>query len=403
MGASIHVRMVLLLLVALIAASGTWGEPALNPETGLVGVLYAGDCYGNTPYLYMIDEPLFEITPLPASFHETKFTWEEMKRSMRQYMPRTYRDHVINHQVVMMSDTGFDLYTAKQLMWLKRGVIEAGQGIFMVGGYQGFGGKSPAPSWSGSSVADVLPVLCLEGEVWEGGFFRPMPVDRNHEFYTALKWGGVKPFDGMNIVKTRESAEEILRPSSTGPESPLLVYWETGEGSGLAHTSDLTPGWGEDFMDWDWYPDYVNNLIYLVARLDVPQDPNLLHAVRTALYTYRQQRGLAVSLADFVGKFGADFTPIEAGLAELQSMKQEANRLYTRQEYQAVLEKMEEISGKVQELNAKAIELKNRALMWVFLVEWMVVSATIMVCGYAVWTLMVKRRLYREMGATRFE
>ena len=154
-------------------------------------------------------------------------------------------------------------------------------------------------------------------------------------------------------------------------------------------------------MFWDYYPDYLANLLYLLARMKVPQDVNLMHTVRTALYTYHQERALLISLADFVGRFGANSAPIERGLSELAQMKAEADHLYTEQNYEAVLAKMDEISRSVQNLGREALRLKNRALMWVFLIEWLVVTGTFMICSYVLWTLMVKKGLYRESGLTR--
>ena len=55
------------------------------------------------------------------------------------------------------------------------------------------------------------------------------------------------------------------------------------------------------------------------------------------------------------------------------------------------------------ELQLKAMLLKDRALMWIYLVEWLTVLGTLLLCGFLLWGLMVKRRLYREAGATRFK
>jgi len=390
----------LFVILLLILGQPALSRPAVDPATGLVRALYIGDCYGKTPFYYLQEEPMFQVTPIPASLHESRFTWEEMKRSLRRYMPRTYREHAGKYDLVLLSDTGFGLFSPAQLMWFKRGVVEGGQGILMVGGYQSFGGKAPEPSWGGSSVEDVLPVSCLDGQVWETGSFIPVPVDQQAGFSSALPWKGVKPFLGMNIVKTKETAVEILSPSS-GPKGPLLVYWEVGNGSGLANTPDLTPGWGREFMLWEFYPDYVSDLLYLLARLRVPQDVGMMHSVRTALLEYREERSLLLSLADFMGKFGATTAPIERRLAELDGMKAEADHLYTEQDYEAVLSKMDELSASLKELGREAVRLKERALMWVFLSEWFAVSATLMICGYILWSLMIRRRLYREAGMTR--
>ena len=45
--------------------------------------------------------------------------------------------------------------------------------------------------------------------------------------------------------------------------------------------------------------------------------------------------------------------------------------------------------------------LKDQALFWVYLTEWLVVASTGMVGAVVVWTVMVRRRLYRESGVTR--
>ena len=50
-----------------------------------------------------------------------------------------------------------------------------------------------------------------------------------------------------------------------------------------------------------------------------------------------------------------------------------------------------------------ALEAKDAALFWVFVTEWLVVTASGLICGAVVWTLMVRRRLYREVTVTRLE
>lgn len=49
----------------------------------------------------------------------------------------------------------------------------------------------------------------------------------------------------------------------------------------------------------------------------------------------------------------------------------------------------------------KAMKAKDKALLWIFIVERAVVSATSMVAGSILWTLLVRRRLYKEVGQTR--
>ena len=50
-----------------------------------------------------------------------------------------------------------------------------------------------------------------------------------------------------------------------------------------------------------------------------------------------------------------------------------------------------------------AIQAKDNALFWIFVIEWFVVTGTSMVAGALLWSLMVRRRLYREVGETRLD
>jgi hypothetical protein len=128
-----------------------------------------------------------------------------------------------------------------------------------------------------------------------------------------------------------------------------------------------------------------------------------MHAVRTSLRQYSHERSLITSLTEFVDRFGANLVPIERRLVEISEMKKEANRLYTEQEYEAVLARMDEISTAISELGMEALRLKRSALFWVFLIEWLAVMGTFMVCGFILWSLMVRRRLYRDVEATRLK
>jgi len=52
-------------------------------------------------------------------------------------------------------------------------------------------------------------------------------------------------------------------------------------------------------------------------------------------------------------------------------------------------------------LSERLVELKERALLWIYAVEWIAVTATGLFCGSVVWSLMVRRRMYREVQVTR--
>jgi hypothetical protein len=47
------------------------------------------------------------------------------------------------------------------------------------------------------------------------------------------------------------------------------------------------------------------------------------------------------------------------------------------------------------------VKIRERALLWVYITEWFVVTGTMIICGSVIWALMIRRRLYKEVAVTR--
>ncbi len=385
--------------LALLLAPALAREEMKDPSTGMIRILYIGDAWGPTPYFHMMAEPCFVGTPIPATYaHIGTYGDRQLKQFMRVYMPRNYGDFTSNYDLLILSDTNRKLYTQDQLLWFKRGVEEVGIGIMMVGGIEAFGGDN-YPTWAGSPVEDALPVLCRDGQTF-GKDFKVLVSAPGEEFIESLPWSTMPFFHGMNIVTAKEGSKVLLQ-ASLEPNYPLLVYWEYGRGSGLAHAPDWTPAWGETVMKWDFYSDYVANMNYLNAGFDIPQNPVLMHQIRDSLRTYVLNRALAVSLMEFVEKFGARVSVGEARLREIADTYKEAQTSFIEQDYDRCMEILVDIDEDFTELSEDLVELKGRALLWIYVVEWLAVSGTAIICGAVLWTIMVRRRLYREVTVTR--
>jgi hypothetical protein len=48
-----------------------------------------------------------------------------------------------------------------------------------------------------------------------------------------------------------------------------------------------------------------------------------------------------------------------------------------------------------------AMREKDKALFWIYVIEWLMASSTLIISGLVLWTLMVRRRLYRKVMVTR--
>ena len=183
----------------------------------------------------------------------------------------------------------------------------------------------------------------------------------------------------------------------------MLVYGEVGAGASLAHAPDWNPGWGSAVMnDWEYYGDYLVNMAYLTIGMAIPQDLELSHLVRTELAEYQLQKSVTVSLLEFADVFGGNIMVLEDRLNEVDLMKLEADELYLDQEFDQILEVMVEIRDQLIAINDDAVKVKDQALLWVYLIEWLSVTGTALASGVVLWTLMVRRGAYREVEVTRF-
>jgi hypothetical protein len=52
-------------------------------------------------------------------------------------------------------------------------------------------------------------------------------------------------------------------------------------------------------------------------------------------------------------------------------------------------------------LEEKAFVLKDATLFWVYVIQWAAVTSVLMMSGVVLWSLMVRRRLFREVYTTK--
>jgi hypothetical protein len=372
------------LILALAACPVAGREPRKGPD-GRVRVLYMGDPVSVqyiTPYMFMQIEPLVDVTAVIASDVVARHSFgleapELIKRAIRLYMPRTYQQLVGSLDVLILSDATLVVFSAYHLSWFARSVEEEGLALMMAGGHESFN----MGAWQTTVVDDVLPVDSLDGTTGLG-FMEVLNVQ--NEFLTSIPWEGIRiiGFGGSNAVRVRPWATElaVFRPSAGG-ENPMMVTGDVGKGRSFAFTSDWTWGWGGAFSEWEYYG---------------------LHSARQNLLKLDISRGLLISLFDFVEKFGANPQPLSEMLDDVDRLKKEAETHYLRQEFPEALVLITEAIDEVARAEKEAIKAKDQALFWIYVVEWSVVTATLLITGFVLWTLMVRRRFFREVQSTRF-
>ncbi len=398
-------------LILLLVGVGTvqCRELRRDPETGRIRILYFGDAFaGPSPYPIYENDPLTTVVAIKASgfLHNPSV----IKRHMRVYMPRSRRRLFEGYDMIVLSDANIHSFRTGYFTWFREAVIEQGFGLVMIGGLETFG-TSPtfAESWGDTVVADVLPVICLPDQ-WEEKEGIISVATADNPFINSLPFDEIGPhgvFHGCNIVGEREGVRPLAYYEVYGIGSarkhPLLSYWEVGEGASYAMTADWTPAGGREFLRWEHYANYALNLAMYVCGGNIPQDITLVYKTRSLMEEYRSRKASLEETIEFVSKFGARMTPAERILAEAENIREEGNEHYLVGEMDDASQKLVNALDRLDEASKEAYELRDQALFWVYVSEWLAVASTGMVCGFILWTLMVRRRVYHEVGETKLK
>jgi len=393
-------------LCVLSSSVAVAAEPRQGPD-GKVRVLYMGDAISLrylTPYAYMRVEPLIEVTPVVSSLIVAVDSFgmegiEMVKRSVRLYIPRNYRSLVDTKDVLILSDATLPSFSTDHLAWFARAVKEEGLAMVMAGGVESFhqGG------WAATVIPEVLPVDYPEDGTGPG---YGEVVKYDDELMRSISWKeGFEQiyFGGANRVEVKPGGVELAKfKPVTGSESPMMVVGDIGKGRGFAFAPDWTWGWGAYFAEWEYYGDFSCNLMLYMSRQEVPQDLEILHKARKQLLNLDISRGLLVSLFDFVERFGANPRPLEDMLDDVDGLRKEAEGLYMKHDFARALEVIGDAIDRAAAAEREGMRIKDAALLWIYLVEWLAVTATMMISGIAVWSLMIRRRYFKEVRSTRF-
>jgi uncharacterized membrane protein len=405
-------------LFCLMSAAGL--SPAVQPARGLedgrIGVLYIGSILVpvSMPFWHMRSDMLFRTSFVPANLRGDWMTMGPMPaegesgvhRLVRLYMPRTYGDLVDNYDVTILSEANqhaVNLHIDK----LARGVSEGGMGLLMCGGWASFGASGDRPPWGETAIGRLLPTEDVINSWWEMPIQRMFIDDPDHELMSSLPWddpvltGPSRYIWNHNPVTLKPGARQLAHVLlGSGREDPLMVTWDVAGGARTFAFTSMTYQL-LTYAQWTYLYDLGSNLMIYLDRRQVPQDIGLVHAVRSKMLEVATRRSLLVSLLDFCESFGANTHEVIRGLGEVDRVVTEAGSWYLDLNFEATLESYNEAAGLMGEIEAQAIELKDRAFLWVYIIEWLTVSGTALLCGLVLWFLMVQRRLYREVGATR--
>jgi hypothetical protein len=181
-----------------------------------------------------------------------------------------------------------------------------------------------------------------------------------------------------------------------------MVTWEVEGARVFALTSEIhcLSWYGQP---WEYAIDVGSNLMIYLDRRPVPQDIVLVHSARSKMFEIETRRSLLVNLLDFCESFGANTQRILKRFDEIDSVIAAGVPEYLDLRFEDMLETYREAELLLAKAEEEAIGLKNRTLTWVYLIEWLGVTGTAMACGFVLWSVMVRRKLYRDVRTTRFK
>jgi hypothetical protein len=268
-------------------------------------------------------------------------------------------------------------------------------------------------AWVGSILSQVVPndctsVLNAGGPLGQNYF----QIRVNREFpepvLTPFIPLGIENFVGYKAYRIipRQGASTLAwNVGSFEMEVPYMATWTFKEGRamtlgdsfGLQFWSEYAHGYTQNMYGLDIL---MNMVLYLTKRT-VPDEVLILHQIRLLFVKFRTNMDLLMTVADFAREFGANDRGIELVMADLEEGYSEARELYLSDQFDESRYLMNSILADLGEAEGAIMRLKNRAMFWIYLVEWLVITATFMISSTVIWTVMVNRRLYRAVKTTR--
>ncbi len=352
-----------------------WVDPAINPFTGF----------------FQID-PLFTYSAEPI---HPLLTNDEKRKLDRVYFPRTRDLLISDYDLMVFRNARIDHFTTRQLDDLCF--------VFSEGGMTAITTFGPDwdEVWEISNLRDITPVR----DYYMAGTVRAYRVrfrrERQPVFLPFVELGLEQVWgEGFHNMEVKQGATVWADIMPYG--LPWLVSWRPAGGDpGMQW---VFPGGfdGQWFGESNPYAiDFATNLIFHSLGRPLIGDIYARREARHLIAAFRSQKIVILDMADWADTFGADTREIIEKLHEVEVEAGEYTDLYLNREYAASISGMEETFDRISEITEDAVRLKDRAMVWVFVSEWLVVTSVAMIAGFVLWSLMIERRKYREVGSTR--
>lgn len=414
------VSLTILLLGSIILP---WGlPPASGQEPAKVLIAGLQGPIGLASAWLEID-PLTDPRVIPARAEGSEWPTKELRKFIRIYFPRNY-GKLLEYEYMILAQIEVWLFSNEQQRMLHDAVMDG------LGGMQTRSVMSMhtwiSTPWADSILSDAFPndadaVVAIDYRLHSA----PMrvvintnpqipPIFKPYKDLVGVEYSFLSAY-GTNLAIPKPGA--VITSYSVGPYPygfpgaypdprfkspgwiPHTMYWRYGNGTTWTHQDMFGQYWNTLYNPYA--PDMILAEIIFSTGRTLPEDVALVHRLRLKFARYASSKSFIYSLLDFVDSFGANTAPITGAMAQISDLARETEKLYLDQAYMESYGKMEATLNDLALLRERSLQLKDQALFWVYMVEWFAVTGVLLTTGFAVWTLMVRRRLYREVSVTR--
>ena len=385
-----------------------------DPETMKIRVFCIGESwvpYTKFPLLLQGDPRIFYV-PIPANIWESASTFQTtfggggenlVKKYVRIYLPRSYDKMISSFDVAILADYEAWVIPNQVYEWIRKGVENEGMGLakYEINWDTGYIKGDFIQLWEATPVCPAFPSTFVIGKQIQNS---NGIIPKKNNPVTDLP--GISKYDllrsGRYGIEVPKEGSIVMAVFKHDPERhPAMISWKYGKGVSMSVLPGLDKIDSVALAQYPYYVDFWINQIYWVAGFSIPKDIELVSTVRHELLNYAEQKPLIIGVIDFAEKFGASIGKLESELGQADEIKAEAEKLYLDEKYTECLDKVKEAYRALNKISGDAVREKQKALFWVYAVEWLSVTGVSLVVGSLVYALMVKRRYYREVQVTR--
>lgn len=349
---------------------------------------------GFNSFVIMRDDPAIAATLVPS--RADYVSRDAAVRNLRVYMPRSYSSYATNYNFTLISDCDAGIIRPLWVEWMVDSVREGGLGFLWLGSLESQ--DLAFTSWEGSILAEIAPIYPHpRRDIW--GLFTLVVLRPDDPLMGSMPW---ETSPGILHFNTQIPRQGGIVLAVTEPQRhPLMTEWSVGRGRVLCFSGKFPRGMENWAREWRFFPQAMIYMAYDVGGRSLPPDPVLFERLIRYFQNIRVRNELVLSISEFSERFGAQVGRIHSEMTRISQDGREAETMYLRSEYSSAMGLLESILERQLELVEESMELKDRALSWIFFTEWISVFAAMMLSFSSIWTLMIRRRLYVRPGITR--